>query len=74
MKKIILAFSCLLSVIVHVYGQSGISQRKYFVQKMIQIANPVLVNLSQNTLKQNMPVESNHGRQGVYRKTNLQVL
>lgn len=72
MKKIILAFSCLLSVIVHVYGQNGISQRKYFVQKMIQIANPVLVNLSQNTLKQNMPVESNHGRQGVYQSTYLE--
>jgi len=72
MKKIILAFSCLLSVIVHVYGQNGISQRNYFVQKMIQIANPVLVNLSQNTLKQNMPVESNHGRQGVYQSTYLE--
>jgi len=72
MKKIILAFSCLLSVIVHVYGQNGISQRNYFLQKMIQIANPVLVNLSQNTLKQNMPVESNHGRQGVYQSTYLE--
>ncbi|MEY4382788.1 MAG: hypothetical protein RI995_330 [Bacteroidota bacterium] len=72
MKKIILAFSCLLSVIVHVYGQNGISQRNFFVQKMIQIANPVLVNLSQNTLKQNMPVESNHGRQGIYQSTYLE--
>ena len=31
--------------------------REYWVKKLTQIVDPVLVNLSNNTLKQNMPVE-----------------
>lgn len=37
---------------------SGEAQRKMWVEQLTQIADPVLVNLSQQTLKARMPYES----------------
>lgn len=54
------------------FAQTGVSERKYLVKMMCKIADPVLLNLSQNTLKKNMPVESNKGRDGVYNSTYLE--
>lgn len=48
------------------------NERKYLVKMMCKIADPVLTNLSQNTLKKNMPVESNKGRDGIYNSTYLE--
>lgn len=38
--------------------QSGADDRAFWVQTTTQIADPVLINLSNNTLKKNMPFES----------------
>ena len=41
------------------YAQpTGSEDRMYWVQTLTKIADPVLVNLSQGTLKRNMPFES----------------
>ena len=41
------------------YAQpTGSEDRMYWVQTLTRIADPVLVNLSQGTLKKNMPFES----------------
>ncbi len=37
---------------------SGQADREYWVETMLKIVEPVFVNLSQNTLKKNMPVET----------------
>ncbi len=37
---------------------SGKADREYWVETMLKIVEPVFVNLSQNTLKKNMPVET----------------
>lgn len=37
---------------------SGIQDRAFWVETLVKIADPVLSNLSQNTLKKNMPFES----------------
>ncbi|MEY2792254.1 MAG: hypothetical protein RJA76_246 [Bacteroidota bacterium] len=71
MKK----FSILITLIVcsfWVSAQSAAKQREYLVQQMTKMADPILVNLSQNTLKKNMPVESNNGRQGIFNSTYLE--
>lgn len=38
--------------------QSGAEDRAFWVETLTRIADPVLVNLSENTLKKNMPYES----------------
>ena len=42
------------------YGQlsEGKKEREYLVNTLIKIAEPVLANLSNNTLKENMPIET----------------
>lgn len=40
---------------------SGQKDREYWVETMIRIVNPVFDNLSKNTLRKNMPVETNEG-------------
>lgn len=37
---------------------TGSQDREYWVESLVRIADPVFVNLSQNTLRQNMPVET----------------
>lgn len=39
------------------------STRDYWVETMLQIVRPVYQNLSENTLRKNMPVEMYHARQ-----------
>lgn len=39
------------------------STRDYWVETMLQIVRPIYVNLSENTLRKNMPVEMYHARQ-----------
>lgn len=38
--------------------QSGVDDRAFWVENLTRIADPVLLNLSNNTLKKNMPYES----------------
>lgn len=38
--------------------QSGVEDRAFWVESLTRIADPVLINLSNNTLKKNMPYES----------------
>lgn len=58
-KKILLAVICWLTGWSIGFAQTtGAEDRAVWVEKMVQIADPVLTNLSQNTLKQNMPYES----------------
>lgn len=58
-KKILLAVICWLTGWSMGFAQTtGAEDRAVWVEKMVQIADPVLTNLSQNTLKQNMPYES----------------
>lgn len=58
-KKILLAIICWLTGWSIGFAQTtGAEDRAVWVEKMVQIADPVLTNLSQNTLKQNMPYES----------------
>ena len=37
------------------------SDREYWVEQLVRIVEPIYVNLSQNTLRKNMPVETNDG-------------
>lgn len=37
---------------------TGSQDREYWVESLVRIVDPVFVNLSQNTLRQNMPVET----------------
>jgi hypothetical protein len=39
------------------YGQNE-EPRNYFIQVLTNIADPVLINLSQNKLKESMPIET----------------
>ena len=71
MKKIIFTIFGLCAILIS-NAQSSVSERKYLVKMMCKIADPVLTNLSQNTLKKNMPVESNKGRDGIYNSTYLE--
>ena len=41
-----------------VINHEGAADRRFWVEQLVKIADPVLVNLSQNTLKKNMPYES----------------
>lgn len=43
-----------------IYAQPG-SDREYWVQTMIKMVEPIYTNLSQNTLRKNMPVETPDG-------------
>jgi len=54
---------CLITTVTHsLYAQdkkpTGDIDRAFWVETMVRIADPVLTNLSQNTLKKNMPFES----------------
>ncbi len=49
-------FLCLMAG--EVTGNTGAEDRKCWVETLIKIAEPVLTNLSRNTLKQTMPFES----------------
>jgi len=71
MKKIIVLL-CMGFSFFTTFGSSGLKQRKYLINKLLKIADPVLVNLSQNTLKKNMPVESNNGRESIHNSTYLE--
>ena len=52
------------------------SDREYWVETMVKIARPVFENLSRNTLRKNMPVETNDGLNTGKRKdvTHLEAL
>ena len=52
------------------------SDREYWVETMVKIARPVFDNLSRNTLRKNMPVETNDGMNTGRRKdvTHLEAL
>ena len=52
------AFSFLLFCLKSYAQPTGNEDRWYWVNTMVKIANPVLDNLSQGTLKKNMPFES----------------
>lgn len=60
MRSKILLFAIILSSLLGVsYAQStGMEDRAYWVSSLDRIAGPVLVNLSNETLKKNMPFES----------------
>ena len=50
---------CFIFLCGKLYAQpTGSEDRMYWVQTLTRIADPVLVNLSQGTLKKNMPFES----------------
>ncbi len=71
MKKGVFFFFVLLNTF-HLHGQSATKQRNYLVQTMTKLADPIFVNLANESLKKNMPVESNNGRQGIYNSTYLE--
>lgn len=50
--------SCTEKVETPVSKQTGAEDRAYWVETLVKLADPVLINLSNNTLKQNMPYES----------------
>ena len=55
---LLIAF-CFIILCGKLYAQpTGSEDRMYWVQTLTRIADPVLVNLSQGTLKKNMPFES----------------
>ena len=55
---LLIAF-CFMILCGKLYAQpTGSEDRMYWVQTLTKIADPVLVNLSQGTLKRNMPFES----------------
>lgn len=60
MKKKSILFILLVYVTSFAYAQqpTGKEDRQYWVQVLTQIVDPVLTNLSNNTLKKNMPYES----------------
>jgi len=60
MNKIIKVFLVcfLLPLIGKAQQSNGIEDRVFWVEALTRIADPVLTNLSQNTLKKNMPYES----------------
>lgn len=60
MKSIILFFVSLFFIIPSLYSQNstGKQDREYWVATLTKIADPVLINLSNNTLKANMPFET----------------
>lgn len=53
-------------------AQSGLKQRAYLVKQMTKIGDPIFENLSQSTLKQNMPIEKNDGYQKTHNSTYLE--
>lgn len=65
-SKIIIGVLLYLVIFTIPEGQAqstGKEARKYWVETMLQIVRPVYVNLSENTLRKNMPVEMYHERQ-----------
>lgn len=58
--KILIVFSFIFLIFPPVVSQhrSGEKDRKYWIEQLCKIADPVLINLSQNTLRQKMPVET----------------
>lgn len=60
-RKIILITACCMLLLVRLQAQSsadaGQAERAYLVQRLIKLADPVLTALSENKLKQLMPVE-----------------
>ena len=58
-SKIIIGLLLYLVIFTIPKGQAqstGKDARKYWVETMLQIVRPVYVNLSENTLRKNMPV------------------
>lgn len=57
---LIILFGCLSTNLVSAQEAkpTGQQDRQFWVETMVKIADPVLTNLSNNTLKQNMPFES----------------
>jgi len=55
-KVLLICF--LLPLIVKAQQSKGIEDRAFWIETLTRIADPVLTNLSQNTLKKNMPYES----------------
>ena len=58
LKTVLLVLSLSLVTVVGKAQQSGTDDRAFWVQTMTRLADPVLINLSNNTLKQQMPYES----------------
>jgi len=59
MKTRIFAIAIVCTFTTFLYSQnSGLDDRRFWINTMTQIADPVLINLSKGTLKQNMPFES----------------
>lgn len=66
MKRILYAFALCLALILVSCGKgdektgydTGAEDRAFWVEMMVRVADPVLSNLSENTLKENMPYES----------------
>lgn len=56
----ITVFLCLLLLPCFSWAQKNVD-REYWVKEMIRMVEPVYVNLSQNTLRKNMPVETTAG-------------
>ena len=62
MKRIIFVCSILLlSICCNAKETLGFEDRKYWIETMIKIADPVLLNMSKGELKKNMPVETKSG-------------
>lgn len=58
-NKSVLCIIAALLPLIGIHSQStGKEDRAYWIEKMIQLVDPVLTNLSHNTLKANMPFES----------------
>lgn len=60
-KFIILCFLSGLCLLNQKAYAKSISDREYWINTMLQIVDPVFINLSQNTLRKNMPVETRDG-------------
>lgn len=58
-RLLLVAVCCMLAT-GNAYSQKS-KDREYWVKSMIKIIDPLYVNLSQNTLRQNMPVETFDG-------------
>lgn len=64
MSRMLIFFCCFLAYSLQCKSQDAVAmptgeqERAFWVENMVKIADPVLVNLSQNSLKKNMPYES----------------
>lgn len=71
MKKSLFFSLMLIHFSVQVVCQ-GLKQRAYLVKTMTNMAAPIFQNLSQQTLKLNMPIEKNNGMQKTHNSTHLE--